>query len=203
MADEVAGEGGDARHHHQVAEGEHGPQPAGGDDVAEEDEPVVVALEAPAAAQVDERQLGGFRDAGAHDGLGPHRHGPVGEHDGGVHGQARGEHAHAHEAAVADGEGEQGEERRRQEPPGGAATHRSGGQLQHDADRGQAGDDHDGVAQVGAQRLAQDADEGARQRSEEHGGHARRRYRGRWARTGRVSRVRGAGRGRRRPQRRR
>jgi len=50
VAGEVAGERADAGHHHQVAQREHGPERPDGHDVAEQHEPVVDALEAPAAA---------------------------------------------------------------------------------------------------------------------------------------------------------
>lgn len=175
MADQVAHHRGDAGHRHQVAEREDGAERPEREHVAEGHEAVGVALEAPAAAEVDEHQLGRLDDPGVDHGLRPHRHGAVREDHGGVQCQPGGQHAHADEPSVAQCEGEEQDERAAEEVP--AAAEQRDRHLQHDAAGRQGGQRDDGVAQVHAQRRAQDAGDGARHGGEEHGGHDGRRYR--------------------------
>jgi hypothetical protein len=175
VAGEVARDGGDAHHHDEVAEGEHGTGPPLGDDVAEHGQAVAGALEAAAGAEVDVGELGGLGHPCPHHRLGPHRHRPVGDDDGGVHRQTAGEDAHADQVAVAHGEREEQDERETEQPAGCRAAHDAGEQVQHRPGAGEGGNEHDGVAEVGSQRFPQHADGDAGHGSQEQRDHGRRR----------------------------
>jgi hypothetical protein len=204
VAHQVAAQGADAGHGHEVAEGEHGAERRGREHVTQRHEAVAFALEAAPPAEVDGHELGRFGDPGPHHGLGPHRHRPVGEDDGGVHGEPGREHAHAHQVPVPQREGEQQHQRPAQEPPVAATPDHRDGHLQRHPCRSQGRQLHHRVAQVGAERPAQDAEQGARHDGDEQGGHDDRRYPGRRRRPGRgATAPRGAVRGRRRRRRRR
>lgn len=175
MAGEVAGDGGDARQHDQVAEGQHGAGPGLGDDVAEDGEAVAGALEATAGAEVDVDQLGGLGHARPHHRLGPHRHGAVRDDDGGVHRQAAREDAHADQVAVAQGEREQHDEREPEQPAGRRSSHHAGEEVQCGPGDGERRDEDHRVAEVGSQGLPQHADGDAGHGSQEQRDHGRRR----------------------------
>jgi hypothetical protein len=187
VAGQFAGHRGDAGRHHQVTQRRHGPERTHRHHVAEQHEPIVVALEAPAAAQVDVHELCRPRHAGIDHGLRSHRHGAVGQHDQRVHGQAGGQHPHPHEVAVPQGEGEQDGQGATEQPATGGAADHAGDRLEHDAGQSQDRRPDDRVPQVGAEGRAQDAERDAHHGGEEDRDHGARRYRGRCGRSGRAA----------------
>jgi len=198
VAGEVAGEGAHAGHHHQVAEREDRAEGPHGHDVPEEDEAVVVALEAATAAEVHEHELGRLGDAGPDDRLGPHRHGAVGDDHGRVHRQPGTEHAHAHQPPVAEGEREERQEGAGEQPAAGHAVDRARRDLEADPGQRQPRQVDARVPEVGAEGWAEHAEHDPDDGGEEHGGHEVDRTGGRAAGRGGVSRRRAGGRGRRR-----
>jgi hypothetical protein len=175
VAREVPGDGADAGEDDEVTEGHGGARHRHGDDVAEHGEPVVRALEAPAGADVDRGQLRRLDDVGAHERGGPHRHGPVDQHDGGIQGEPHREHAHPHELQVEQREAREQEQRQPEQRSGHGRVERREDRLQGHGPDGQARDEHHGVLQVGAEGPSQRADDDAGHGGGEHGDHGARR----------------------------
>lgn len=173
VAGEVRRDDGDARQHDEVAEGHDAADRADGDDVAEHREPVPGRLVAPPRPEVDEDELAGPGQPRVDHRRRPHRHRPVDQDDGGVQRHAGAEHAGADEAEVEQPEAGEEEQRESEERSGDRRPGDAGGQVERDGDHPDAGGHDARVVQVGAERSAQQAHDGAQDDGEEHGEHDR------------------------------